>query len=35
MVEKLFIPETFGSWGRGDIYFGFNIVRSFSLKQEK
>lgn len=35
MVEKLFIPETFGTWGRGDLYFGFNIVRSFSLKPDK
>jgi hypothetical protein len=35
MVEKLFIPETLGTWSRGDLYFGFNIVRSFSLKPEK
>ncbi|CAN5907606.1 DUF5777 family beta-barrel protein [soil metagenome] len=35
MVEKLFIPETLGTWSRGDLYFGFNIVRSFSLKPVK
>ena len=35
MIEKLFVPETAGSWGKGDIYFGFNVVRSFSLKGER
>lgn len=32
MVEQAFISQTDGSWGRGDIYFGFNISRTFSLK---
>lgn len=32
MIEKFFVSETFGSWGRGDLYFGFNVVRNFTLK---
>jgi hypothetical protein len=36
MTESQFIPRTTGSWGKGDIYFGFNISRNFSLgKKEK
>jgi hypothetical protein len=31
MVEQGFIPETTGNWLKGDIHFGFNISRSFSL----
>ncbi len=31
MVEKLFITESTGSWLDGDIHFGFNISRVFSL----
>ncbi len=31
MTEKLFIPETTGSWLDGDIHFGFNIIRYFKL----
>ncbi len=31
MVEKQFIAETEGQWGRGDIHYGFNISRTFSL----
>ncbi len=27
MVEKFFIPNNTGLWGKGDIYFGFNISR--------
>ncbi|PRY07289.1 hypothetical protein CLV24_12427 [Pontibacter ummariensis] len=34
MVEKLFIPQTQGAWEEGDVYFGFNISRVFSLKKE-
>jgi hypothetical protein len=33
MIEKGFIGETTGSWGKGDIHFGFNISRIFTLKQ--
>lgn len=31
MVERGFIAETDGSWGNGDIHFGFNITRVFFL----
>jgi hypothetical protein len=33
MIEKGFIGETTGNWGKGDIHFGFNISRVFTLKQ--
>jgi hypothetical protein len=32
MIEKFFIPQTTGRWLKGDIYFGFNIARAFTLK---
>jgi hypothetical protein len=32
MIEKGFIGETTGSWGKGDIRFGFNISRVFSFR---
>ena len=37
MVENGFVTETTGTWGMGDIHFGFNISRVFQLdqKQEK
>lgn len=35
MVEKFFIPQNTGVWSDGDIYFGFNISRVFSLKKER
>lgn len=31
MVEKGFVAETTGDWLKGDIHFGFNISRVFSL----
>ncbi|MCF8381320.1 MAG: DUF5777 family beta-barrel protein [Bacteroidales bacterium] len=31
MIEKGFITETTGQWGKGDIHFGFNISRVFAL----
>jgi hypothetical protein len=31
MIEKGFIGETTGSWGHGDIHFGFNISRVFNF----
>lgn len=34
MIEKGFIGETNGSWLKGDIHFGFNISRVFSLKKK-
>lgn len=33
MIEKSFIGETTGTWGKGDIHFGFNISRVFTLKR--
>ncbi len=33
--ERAFITETSGSWDEGDIYFGFNISRVFTLKKPK
>ncbi len=35
MIEKGFIGETTGSWSKGDIRFGFNISRVFTLKKPK
>jgi len=32
LIEKGFIGETTGSWKKGDIHFGFNISRVFTLK---
>jgi hypothetical protein len=33
MIEKGFVGETTGNWLKGDIHFGFNISRVFTLKQ--
>jgi hypothetical protein len=33
MIEKAFIGETTGTWTKGDIRFGFNISRVFTLKK--
>jgi hypothetical protein len=33
MIEKAFIGETTGQWKKGDIRFGFNISRVFTLKK--
>jgi hypothetical protein len=33
MFERAFITETRGDWLNGDIYFGFNIVRVFTIKK--
>lgn len=35
MIEKQFIGETTGSWGNGDIHYGFNISRTFSLDKKR
>ncbi len=32
MVEPQYIGNTAGTWGKGYIYFGFNISRNFNLK---
>jgi len=33
MFESAFITETTGNWFDGDVYFGFNITRVFTLKR--
>jgi hypothetical protein len=33
MVEPYYLAKTTGSWGKGDVYFGFNISRVFNLKK--
>jgi hypothetical protein len=35
MFERGFITETIGDWGKGDIHFGFNISRVFTLHNPK
>lgn len=35
MVEPQYVARTTGSWGKGDIYFGFNVSRNFSLDKKK
>ena len=34
MIEPAFIHETKGDWANGDIYFGFNISRVFTIKEK-
>lgn len=31
MIEKFFVPQTSGDFFNGDLYFGFNISRAFTL----
>ena len=35
MSERTFISETRGGWGKGDIYFGFNISRVFTVGKRR
>jgi hypothetical protein len=35
MVERPFITETNGRWGKGDIHIGFNISRVFTVHRPK
>lgn len=35
MTEKYLVGENTGSWGNGDIHFGFNVSRVFTLKKPK
>lgn len=35
MNERAFLANTEYSWGNGDIFFGFNISRSFQIKKKK
>jgi hypothetical protein len=34
MTEKTFLTENTGSWDKGDIHFGFNISRVFTLDRK-
>lgn len=35
MIEKGFVTETIGRWEQGDIHFGFNVSRVFTLIPKK
>lgn len=35
MVEPGFITETVGDWTNGDIHFGFNVSRVFTIREKK
>jgi hypothetical protein len=35
MLTTQYLAQTTGTWGKGDIYFGFNISRNFNLKKKK
>ena len=35
MFERSFITETEGQWGKGDIRYGFNISRVFTVAKPK
>lgn len=32
MIEKHFIGQTIGTWENGDLFYGFNMARTFSLE---
>jgi hypothetical protein len=33
MIENQFVAENTGKWSKGDIFFGFNIYRSFTINK--
>ena len=35
MTERTFINETTGTWAKGDLCFGFNITRAFTIRKPK
>lgn len=35
MIEKGFITESVGNWLNGDVHFGFNVSRVFTLREKK
>lgn len=35
MVPTQYLTQTTGTWGKGDIFFGFNISRNFNLKKKR
>jgi hypothetical protein len=34
MLSTQYLAQTTGTWGKGDIYFGFNLSRNFILKKK-
>jgi hypothetical protein len=32
MIEKHFIGQTIGTWQNGDLFYGFNMARTFSFE---
>lgn len=34
MIERQFLTATTGTWGRGDVHYGFNISRTFSFDKK-
>jgi hypothetical protein len=34
MIEKFYVPQTTGNFFDGDIYFGFNVARNFTIKSQ-
>ena len=35
MLPTQYLTQTEGTWGKGDIFFGFNISRNFNLKKKR
>jgi hypothetical protein len=35
MTERTFVAENTGQWSKGDIHFGFNISRVFTIVKPK
>ncbi len=35
LTEKFFVPETTGNFFRGDLYFGFLVARSFTVRPQR
>ena len=35
LVPTQYLTQTAGTWGKGDIFFGFNISRNFNLKKTR
>ena len=35
MLPTQYLTQTSGTWGNGDIFFGFNISRNFNLKKKR
>ncbi len=35
IYDSGYITDTHGTWGNGDVYFGFNISRTFTIVKPK